>query len=130
MRFVWCADTVENTLSVYWLSDGFSLHANVQIKANERGPLEKLVRYTAHPPIALKRMSETLDGKILYKLKTAYSDGTTHILSDRMELVEKIIALIPPPRANLLRYHGVLGANSKIRKLIVPEEKKRSGLNF
>ena len=36
------------------LSDGFSLHANVQIKGNDRKRLEKLCRYTARPPIALE----------------------------------------------------------------------------
>ena len=110
------------------LSDGFSLHANVQIRQDERKALEKLVRYTARAPIALERMSETPEGKILYALKTPYSDGTTHILFDRMELVEKVIALIPPPRANLLRYHGVLAANSKIRRQIIPEiQEKKEG---
>lgn len=104
------------------LSDGFSLHANVQIKGSDRNRLEKLCRYTARPPIALERMSETLDGKILYKLKTRYSDGTTHILFDPLELVEKVVALIPPPRANLLRYHGLLAPNSKLRSKIVPEK--------
>ncbi|MFM8312949.1 MAG: transposase, partial [Deltaproteobacteria bacterium] len=93
------------------LSDGFSLHANVQIKGNDRKRLEKLCRYTARPPIALERMSESPDGKILYRLKTKYSDGTTHILFDPLELVEKVVALIPPPRANLLRYHGLLAPN-------------------
>jgi hypothetical protein len=106
------------------LSDGFSLHANVQIKGDERHRLEKLCRYTARPPIALERMSETPEGKILYKLKTEYSDGTTHILFDPVELVEKVVALIPPPRANLLRYHGLLAPNSKMRAKIIPEEKE------
>lgn len=103
------------------LSDGFSLHANVQIKANERHALEKLCRYTARPPIALERMFEAPDGKILYKLKTRYSDGTTHILFDPIELVEKVVALIPPPRANLLRFHGLLAPNSKLRSQIIPQ---------
>lgn len=109
------------------LSDGFSLHANVRINGNDRNRLEKLCRYTARPPIALERMSETPEGKILYKLKTRYSDGTTHILFDPMEFVEKVVALIPPPRANLLRYHGLLAPNSKMRSRIIPEdaEKKR-----
>lgn len=106
------------------LSDGFSLHANVQIKGNDRKRLEKLCRYTARPPIALERMSETPDGKILYKLKTKYSDGTTHILFDPLELVEKVVALIPPPRANLLRYHGLLAPNSKVRAKIIPSSTK------
>lgn len=101
--------------------DGFSLHANVKIEGRDRDKLEKLCRYTARPPIALERLSETPDGKILYRLKQAYSDGTTHVLFDPIELVEKIVALIPPPRANLLRYHGVFAPNSKERGEIVPE---------
>lgn len=105
--------------------DGFSLHANVQILAHERPQLAKLLRYTARPPIALERMSEREDGKILYRLKTIYSDGTTHILFDPVELVEKVVALIPPPRANLLRYSGILASNSKIRSLIVPKPTKK-----
>ncbi len=100
--------------------DGFSLHANVKIEGPDRDKLEKLCRYTARPPVALERLSETGDGKILYRLKTQYSDGTTHVLFDPMELVEKVVALIPPPRANLLRYHGVFAPNSKDRKRIVP----------
>ncbi len=102
------------------VSDGFSLHANVEINAQDRDRLEKLCRYTARPPVALERLSETPDGKILYRLKSEYSDGTTHVLFDPIELVEKVVALIPPPRANLLRYHGVFAPNSKERKEIVP----------
>jgi hypothetical protein len=115
--------------------DGFSLHANVQIEGKDRDDLEKLCRYTARPPVALERLSETGDGKILYRLKTPYSDGTTHVLFDPMELVEKVIALVPPPRANLLRYHGVFAPNSKDRKRIVPasadgrSEKKEASPN-
>ncbi len=100
--------------------DGFSLHANVKIDGKDRDKLEKLCRYTARPPVALERLSETGDGKILYRLKKVYSDGTTHLLFDPLELVEKVVALIPPPRANLLRYHGVFAPNSKDRKRIVP----------
>jgi hypothetical protein len=43
-------------------------------------------------------------------------------LFDPLELVEKVVALIPPPRANLLRYHGLLAPNSKVRSKIVPEQ--------
>ena len=100
--------------------DGFSLHANVKIEGRDRDKLEKLCRYTARPPIALDRLSQTPDGKILYRLKQEYSDGTTHVLFDPIELVEKVVALIPPPRANLLRYHGVFAPNSKERGDIVP----------
>lgn len=107
------------------LSNGFRLHANVQIKGDERSALEKLCRYPARPPVALERMSETPEGKILYQLKTRYSDGTTHIFFDPLELVEKVIALIPAPRANLLRYHGLLAPNSKMRSKIIPAQNQK-----
>lgn len=108
------------------LCDGFSLHANTQVLASERKALQKLIRYTARPAIALERMSEQEDGKILYKLKSSYSDGTTHVLYDPIELVEKVVALIPPPRANLLRYNGVFASNSKIRRQVVPAPVERA----
>ena len=107
------------------LSDGFSLHANFHINGKDRKRLEKLCRYTARPPISLERMSETHDRKILYQLKAKYSNGTTHILFGPLELVEKVVALIPPPRANLLRYHGLLAPNSKMRAKIIPEQKEK-----
>ena len=38
--------------------------------------------------------------------------------------MEKLAALVPKPRANLIRYHGVLAPNSKIRSSIVPKYNK------
>jgi len=37
-----------------------------------------------------------------------------------LELIEKLAALIPPPRLNLVRYHGILAPNARDRGLIVP----------
>ena len=37
-----------------------------------------------------------------------------------LELIEKLAALVPPPRLNLVRYHGVLAPNASERKQIVP----------
>ena len=36
------------------------------------------------------------------------------------ELIEKLAALVPPPRLNLVRYHGVLAPNAGFRRLVVP----------
>ena len=46
------------------------------------------------------------------------------------EFLEKITALIPPPKSHLVRWSGSLAPNSKYRKKIIlnPEEKK--GFNF
>ena len=37
-----------------------------------------------------------------------------------MELLEKLAALVPPPRLHLLRYHGVLAPRARDRGRIVP----------
>ncbi|HIL08114.1 MAG TPA: hypothetical protein EYG11_05385 [Candidatus Latescibacteria bacterium] len=44
---------------------------------------------------------------------TSRSDGTIHLLLSPLELIEKLAALIPPPRLNLLRYHGILAPNAR-----------------
>jgi len=38
-------------------SGGFSLDASVRIHGTDRGGRERLLRYCAHPPLALERMS-------------------------------------------------------------------------
>ena len=47
-------------------------------------------------------------------------DGTYQIVVSPLELIEKLAALVPPPRIHLIRYHGVLAPNAKDRSLIVP----------
>ncbi len=34
--------------------------------------------------------------------------STSHILMERSELIERLVPLIPPPRAHQVRYHGIL----------------------
>ena len=36
------------------------------------------------------------------------------------ELLEKLAALVPPPRLNLIRYHGILAPSARDRAQIVP----------
>jgi hypothetical protein len=38
-----------------------------------------------------------------------------------LELVAKLAALVPPPRFNLVRYHGVLAPSAAWRPLVIPE---------
>ena len=53
-------------------------------------------------------------------LKSIWSDGTYQIVLSPEELLEKLAALVPPPRLNLVRYHGVLAPNAAARAQIVP----------
>lgn len=97
--------------------DGFSLHANVKILAHQRDGLERLCRYVLRGPVAKDRISYT-NGKVLLKLKTPYANGTTHLQFTPDQFIKRIIALIPPPRQNLIRYLGVFGARHKKRAVI------------
>ena len=100
--------------------DGFSLHAGVAAKAHERKKLERIYRYIARPPVAEKRLSLTRNGMVRYELKTPYRDGTTHVIFEPLDFISKLAALVPKPRVNLTRYHGVFAPNSKHRALVTP----------
>jgi hypothetical protein len=95
--------------------DGFSLHAKVKILANQREALERLCCYVMRGPIAKERILALEDGNVALKLKTQYSDGTTYLKFTSEQFIKRIIALIPPPRQNLIRYVGVFGARHKNR---------------
>ncbi len=99
---------------------GMSLHADVAVPARDRRRLERLCRYVARPPIALDRMEATPDGRLAYRLKTPWRDGTTHVLMGRHELLERLAPLIPPPRAHQVRYHGLLAPCASGRDRVVP----------
>jgi len=99
---------------------GFNVHANVRVGANDRDGLEHLCRYLARPPIANDRLQELPDGRLALRFKQAWRNGTTHIVFTPHELIEKLIPLIPRPRAHLVRYHGILGPAAKDRDKVVP----------
>ena len=99
---------------------GMSLHADVSVPAHDRRRLERLACYLLRPPICLDRLEVQPDGRLSYKLKTQWRDGTTHILMERYELLERLAPLIPPPRAHQTRYHGVLAPCAGARDSVVP----------
>ncbi len=99
--------------------NGVSLHANVAVPARDRRRLERLCRYVARPPVATQRLSRLPDGRLLYQLKRRWRDGTTAILFQPDELIEKLAALVPPPRIHMVRYYGVLGPRADERRAIV-----------
>jgi len=62
----------------------------------------------------------------LLTLKTPYRDGTTHLVMSPLEFMQRLAALVPRPRLNLIRFHGVLAPNAKLRAEIIPDGKKSS----
>jgi hypothetical protein len=99
---------------------GMSLHAAIAVPARDRRRLERLCRYVARPPLANDRLEEHPDGRLTLRLKTRWRDGTTHILMERSELIERLVPLIPAPRAHQVRYHGILAPGASQRDWVVP----------
>ena len=102
--------------------DGFSLHAAVRCGADDRQALEQLCRYITRPALANERMQTNAAGQVVLKLKTAWRDGTTHLVMSPLEFMQWLAALVPRPRLHLIRFHGVLAPNAKLRALVVPQE--------
>ena len=101
-------------------SRGFSLHAATRVEATDRTHLERLCRYVIRPPLASGRL-HLLDAEhLIVELTTPWSDGTHQLVLSPEELIEKLAALVAPPRLNLVRYHGVLAPHAAARAQIVP----------
>lgn len=104
---------------------GFSLHAGVAARAGQRDKLERLCRYISRPAVSEKRLSLTANGLVRYQLKTPYRDGTTHVFFEPLDFLARLAALVPRPRVNLTRFHGVFAPNSQWRARVTPA--KRGG---
>ena len=99
---------------------GFSLHAAVRCGAYQRKTLERLCRYITRPALASDRVRCNAAGQVELRLKTPWRDGTTHQVMTPLEFMQRLAALVPRPRLHLIRFHGVLAPNAKMRAKVVP----------
>ena len=88
---------------------GFSLHAAVRCGADDRQALEQLCRYITRPALANERVQTNAAGQVVMS---------------PLEFMQRLAALVPRPRLHLIRFHGVLAPNAKLRALVVPQEAK------
>ena len=96
-------------------------HAAVRCDADERQRLEQLCHYITRPALANERVQINSAGQVVLKLKTAWRDGTTRIVMSPLEFMQRLAALVPRPRLHLIRFHGVLAPNAKLRAQVVPQ---------
>ena len=89
---------------------GFSLHAGVHLHANDRQGVAHLCGYGARPPFTQERLSALPDGKLAYPMKRRLGDGREVLILEPRELLRRLATLVPPPRAHLVRYHGVFAS--------------------
>jgi hypothetical protein len=104
---------------------GFDLHAGLVVPARDRARLERTCRYALRPPVAADRLRLTQTGQVLLALRHRWRDGTTHLLFDPIELLERLAALTPRPRVNLVLYYGVLAAHAAWRSRLQRDEAGR-----
>jgi len=104
---------------------GFSVDAGVCIEADDRAALERLLRYCARPPFAMERLRKE-GAELVYRCAKQRSEPTSdkrgakvdelHLTA--LELIDRIAALVPPPRTHRHRYFGVLAPNSPHRAAV------------
>ena len=99
-----------------------SLHAGVPIETEDRTALERLLRYCARPAFASERL-EALgepgnDERIRYTSPKPRPDGQSALVLTPLELLDRLAALIPPPRRHRHHYHGAFGPHSPLRKAV------------
>jgi hypothetical protein len=98
--------------------DDFTLHADTAVAAHDRDGLERLARYGARPPFAHRRLHLTPSGQVAYRLRRPWFTGQTELVLSPVAFLRRLAALIPPPRQNQTRYHGVFAANATLRPAV------------
>jgi hypothetical protein len=105
---------------------GFTLHAATRVAASNPRGLFRLCAYGARGAIASSRLSRLPSGTFAYELKRPLNDGRKTLVWTGEQLVRKLVPLIPPPFANLTRFHGVFAPRAKLREQVVAQVKVRT----
>jgi hypothetical protein len=62
-----------------------------------------LCRHVSRPAVAEEWLAPTERGDVRVQLKSAYGDGTTHVVLEPLDFLARLAALVPPPRMHLTR---------------------------
>ena len=127
-----------------WQHSGFSVDASVRISPSDRDvpayfrSLEHLLRYCARPAFALERLSvvpgaDDRPERVRYALprhkraawvgpgrtRKSTRPGTSGVVDlSPFEFLDRLAALIPPPRKHRHRYNGVFAPNHPLRPAV------------
>ncbi|MCP4968959.1 MAG: hypothetical protein GY926_27495, partial [bacterium] len=109
--------------------DGYSLHANVAVAADDRRGLRRLLRYGGRAALAARRVSLNEEGMVVYKLRKPTSTGRSQVVMTPQQFIRRLAALTPPPWLNLSRFHGVFASNHSQRNTIAQRVAEQSDPN-
>ena len=71
------------------------------------------------PAFADDQLRRDGGSRVGFELKTPWRDGTTHLEMTPVDFLERLAALVPRPRLHLIRFHGILARNAKLRSVVV-----------
>ena len=100
---------------------GFDLHARQGTHAGDRAALERFARYVLRPPLAQGRLDLASDGRVVLHMKRPWRDGTAGMVFEPLDFLSRLTALIPRPKMNTLRFHGIYASHARLREQVVPE---------
>ena len=92
----------------------------MSVTASDRQGLERLCRYLCRPPVSHDRLEQLDDEHVGLRLKTPYSDGSTHLVLHVHEFLQRLCALVPRPGTHRVHYHGLLAPAARHRSRVVP----------
>ncbi|MDE2291958.1 MAG: transposase [Elusimicrobia bacterium] len=106
-------DVAEDLLC--WERSGFSLHSETVVPRGDREALRRLLFYCARPAFSVRRLEyHRAAGQVVYDARDKRL-GRRRLTFTALEFIGRVARLVPPPRANLVRYYGALGPNSPLR---------------
>ena len=85
---------------------GFCVDDSVRIEAADRAGRERLLRYCAGPQFALDRLHQVDTERLRYDSTKPGPGGGGPLLLTPLELLDRLAALVPPPRVHRHRYFG------------------------
>jgi hypothetical protein len=87
--------------------------------------LNRLPDTLTRPPIATKRLAVDTRDRVVCQYKHPFRDGSTHVILKPLDFIARLAALVPRPKLNLTRFHGLFAPNFRYRKRIVPRRSRR-----
>jgi hypothetical protein len=98
-------------------ANGYSLHADVEVREGDRKGLMHLICYGMRPAFALERLHLLDDGRVLYQLKRPWphEGGVSQLVLEPIDFLRRLCCLIPPPKRHLIRYLGVFAPHNNLR---------------
>jgi hypothetical protein len=99
---------------------GFSVYGRHLILNEEPARLAHMARYAVRAPVAMDRVRETDDGRVLLEIPPDPKTGATVLALDPLEWVRRITNQIPDPKMHMTRLYGAY--SNRARKIYRGED--------